>query len=213
MKPDTYNTLLALCLLVSLAACAGASKTENEKSDNLPDIRTSPLGIDQPDPERLAQSAIDAYGVGDVWGFLSHFGFMDAQTGAYFTPVNDKDDPFHGTKMNELRPLARSLFPLMNSKSSSIVFGRPKTVRNRPLTVDVPFTVTYDFSQLTAAEQDATLLEVNTSLHSQGQPTITFEQYVEKVMALPAESGHRFIYREKRWYIDGAQWRPYRIKQ
>ena len=212
MKLNIAKFLMLTGLLFCSASCAGTSK-QGQQEEALPPIHSSPLGIDQPDPERLAQAAINAYRVGDTWKFLSYFGFMNAQTGKYFTPINDEDDPFYDTHITELRPLAQSLFPLMNSKSSTITFGTPSTVRNRPLTVDVPFTVTYDFSKLNEAEKMSVLNEVNTSLRMQGEQPITFEQYAEKVMSLPAEAGHRFIYRKKRWYIDGAQWRPYRIRQ
>ncbi len=203
--------IASIALVFFLLGCAGHSAQEEKES--LPTIKSSPLGIDQPDPEFLARSAIGRYRKGDIWGFLSHFGFLNETTNEYFTPVREKSDPFYGVTMDELRSLAQTLFPLINSKGSHITYGKPKTVRNRPLTVNVPFTVTYDFSSLVEAEKKAILYEVNTALASQGQPHITFSQYVEKIQSMPSESHHRFIYRQRKWYIDGANWRPYRAKQ
>ncbi|MFT7616698.1 MAG: hypothetical protein ACI97A_000326 [Planctomycetota bacterium] len=211
MNNHRIMTLLVIATLAMLTSCGTAPK--EEEPEKLPEAKTSPLGIDQPDPVLLARSAIDAYKRGKVWEFFSFFGFADGKTGVYFSPANVEEDPFFGTRIEELRPLAQSLFPLMDTPSSTIEFGQPMTVRNRPLTVEVPFSVVYDFESLSAEERMRVLTEVNTALASQGQRTITFEEYANKVRELPNDLRHRFIYQKKRWYIDGGVWRPYRVKR
>ncbi len=208
MKPINLLTLV-LCGAV-LVSCAGHNAPSSAK--DMPPVRTSPLGIDQPDPQALADAAVAAFERGDKWAFLSHFAFIDTEDGHYFAAAPEEGNPFVDAHLSELKPLAQSLFPLMHSPMSQVVFGRPRTVRNRPLTVEVPFTVHYDPEALTTAQKEALLNKVNHSLRRQGAPEVSFAEYAQSLQNMPGEGGHRFIYWQKRWYVDGASWRPFRPK-
>ena len=196
-----HSILAVICLFVVFAACSTSSENPRETTNTRD--RISPLGLGQPDPQRLAESALRAFQKKDSWAFLAHFAFRDEETGEFVVPSKRDGGSFSGMRAKELRGLAQTLFPLASWSFAKSRLGNPINVRNKPPTVQVPIHVEYDFSQMTTEEIQTLMVEVNHSLSQQGLASVSFEEYQAQLKALPADTSRIFIYLNKRWHFLG----------
>ena len=204
------SQLLLLLLITMLSGCQtnGRNSAPGSQQRDPWQGRISPLGLSQPDPELIIEEALADFENRRIWAFLSHFGFFNPENGEFFIPRDGDGGEFAAASLQEIRPLAQSLFFLRAWDFATVTYGTPVTVRNSPLVVEVPVTIDYHFNKLDAPQRAELMRDVNTSMRNQGLPTVTFESYAVQVEALPREGTKRFIYLEKSWRIDGGPWRP-----
>jgi hypothetical protein len=204
--------------LLALGACGSTpegSETDSRVNALGTERRISPLGIDQPDPERLFQRALDASERGNTDAFLACFAFQ-APNGAYFIPQGG--DRSFGADANQIRAMAAGMRPFMGSSWSRVRYGRPKNVRNEPPTVEVPMEIVYDFDAASPAERQQAIADVQRLNSARGIPRapLTWEQYTAQLARLPRTSARRFVYVGGDWRFDAAWktspngWQPQR---
>lgn len=212
------RNLLLLALLAALGGCAGTGSNDTTDGssrggrdvDNSADAgtgRVSPLGLGQPDPERMFQRALAAHEAGDFWGFMSYFAFIDKE-GKYFIPREaDAKNAESLPDQRATRALAQSFRSFIGSDWVSVNYGRPRNVRDEPTTSAVPMTINYDFNRLTPERRQEIVDEFNIMLELQGvQQRLTWEQYKSQLMNGPRTAERRFVRLDGAWRFD-AGWR------
>ena len=204
----SWKNILVAALPMIVLACAGASSSSNTSSDadtaERRPARVSPLGLGQPDPEWMFETALEDFERNDGWGFLSHFAFLNKE-GKYF--VRTKEDGAEAPDLRKMAPLAESMRNFLQSDWASVSYGRPVNVRNAPPTVEVPVTVTYRLNELSEDRKAQILKDVNNLLalrHGSNYRPITWEEYSAQVLNMPRVAKRRFVHIDRRWRFDAG---------
>ncbi|MEZ6194218.1 MAG: hypothetical protein R3F20_00595 [Planctomycetota bacterium] len=202
----------ALAILALLPLGCESSPPPSRRATSEPGARISPLGIDQPDPERLFRRALEASERGDADAFLACFAFQ-SPSGLYFIPQGGEANL--EADAARMRSMAAGLRHLMNSDWTTVRYGRSRNVRNDPPTVEVEMEVNYDFDRASPADRERALRDVNAILAAQGaRAPMTWDQYTRQLAALPRTSARRFVFLGGDWRFDAAWkvspdgWRP-----
>ncbi|MCA9321923.1 MAG: hypothetical protein KDB53_14370 [Planctomycetes bacterium] len=194
--------LLTLTLLFASWSCNSSPDDSSGGSTTVQ--RTSPLGLGQPDPEVLFETALRDFERNDAWSFLNHFAFIDEQ-GKHFVPHARSGD--EAPDLRNMAPLAASLRQHLSSDYALVEYGRPRNVRNDPPTVQVPMHITYQLDGLSEARKAEILQGVNRILaarHGASYRPITWDQYRKQLLNLPRQAERRFIYLDGDWRFDAG---------
>lgn len=210
--------LLLASLLVLAVGCAssgGSAEAAAEADAPEPQAfsadteggRISPLGLGQPDPERMFERALAAHEAGQFWAFMSYFAFID-QKGQYFIAREESDDEERVLPdQRATRALAHSLRNFISSDWVTVEYGRPRNIRDVPTTSAVPMRISYDFSRLTPERKQRVLDEFNVMLEMQGvKKQLTWEEYKSQLLNGPRTAERRFVRIDGAWRFD-AGWR------
>ena len=201
--PLSFRPLALLCGLLLLSACGSTPERDPTPDTGENARRISPLGIDQPDPERLFQRALDASERGDTDAFLSCFAFQ-APNGSYFIPQGG--DRSFGADSTQIRAMAASLRPFLGSSWSRVRYGRPRNVRTDPPTSEGPMEIVYAFAAATPSDRARALADLQSLSRARGAntPPVTWEQYTAQLARLPRTASRRFVIVGKDWRFDAA---------
>lgn len=187
---------------------AGAEPTEPvDLSADAGTGRISPLGLGQPDPERMFERALAAHENGDFWAFMSYFAFIDKE-GKYFVPREEDRKEAEGLPdQRASRALAQSLRNFISSDWVQVTYGSPRNVRDEPTTAAVPMTIAYDFDRLPPERRQKIVDELNVMLELQGsKERLTWEEYRTRLLNGPRTAERRFVRIGGAWRFD-AGWR------
>jgi hypothetical protein len=208
MKPTFKNILLAALAVTFLIGCGSSGSTKRTDKSTRPNSsetdRVSPLGLGQPDPDRLLENALARAEAGDLDGWLSYFAFSDAR-GQYFvqSKVAGSSAPQDDQSLERMREWAASFRTVLDQDFVKIDYGAPRSIRNSPPIVAVAFIYDYRFDSLPQHKRAAILERVNS--YRPERAHVDWTGFVAWMRSRPSAGMMHFVFIDDAWRFDAMR--------
>lgn len=188
--------VLLMSTIATVFACAGT--TSHRKPGPLTVTRTdSPLGLGNPDPEKMFELSLDALERGDLEAYLSYWAFVDRRDGTIFSGNSAKAKE-QVERIDALRASATSIRLFSDPKIAVTHYGSVRNIKNTPPIVSVTVTRIYKFSEMTEDQKSRLVGSLNNILPEKTR-RLTWSELEASLRAMPKATVMQFVYLEGRW--------------